>query len=394
MTFPFYTLINHSEFSLIAAVVLGFFFGFVLERAGFGRATKLAGQFYLNDMTVFKVMFSAIVTALLGLVVADGIGLTSFSAIATSAASTTYMWPMLVGGLLLGVGFIVSGYCPGTSLVSASSGNIDGLFTIVGVGVGSLLFGEFYPSLESFYLSGDVGQFYLYQWLNVPQAVVAVGVVLMAIGGFVGAEVVEKMMAQKNHQHPETSPKTPKRLVFATFAGAAALGLFLLLIPTKTQPIEARNAASISVETLAKRLLDEPWKLFILDIRTRTDYEDKRIMGSLHSDVDKLKNLGLAYRSGTQDLILISNDNTMPPDVLNYPGNIYTLAGGFAAWQTFALEKPALPSPHATTTEREAYAFQSAVYAKMTGTVAAPPPPVATGTFKPPTKRKGGGCDG
>ena len=34
---------------------------FLLERAGFGRADKLAAQFYLRDLTVFKVMFSAIV---------------------------------------------------------------------------------------------------------------------------------------------------------------------------------------------------------------------------------------------------------------------------------------------------------------------------------------------
>lgn len=394
MTFPFDTLVKHGEWSLLAAVALGFFFGFVLERAGFGRATKLAGQFYLNDMTVFKVMFSAIVTAMLGLVLADGLGLANFSAIAATAASTTYIWPMLIGGILLGIGFIVSGYCPGTSLVSASSGNIDGLVTIIGVGVGSLLFGEFYPSLESFYLSGDVGQFYLFQWLDVPAAVVAIGVVIMAVGGFVGAEAVEKIMARKHHQIPEMPPAKPKRFVFATFAGAAALGLVLLMMPSKTQSVEARNVESIAIETLAKRLFDEPWKLLVLDLRDRSAYEDKRIPKSIHSEIDKIANLGLAYRSGIQDLILITNDNTVPPEVLNYPGNIYTLTGGFTAWQNFALEKPALPGPLATPEERAAYAFQSAVHAKMTGTVAAPPPPVASGTFKPPVKRKGGGCDG
>lgn len=394
MTFPFDTLVHHAEWSLVAAVVLGFFFGFVLERAGFGRATKLAGQFYLNDMTVFKVMFSAIVTAMLGLVIADGVGLADLSAIAATAASTTYIWPMLIGGILLGVGFIISGYCPGTSLVSASSGNIDGLFTIVGVGIGSLIFGEFYPSFESFYLSGDIGQFFLYQWLNIPAAVVAIAVVFMAIGGFVGAEAVEKIMARKQHREPEVFAAKPKRFVFATFAGAAALGLALLIVPSKTPSVEARRVETIAVETLAKRLLDEPWKLMLLDIRPRAQYEDKRIPGAIHSEMDKLQNLGLAYRSNIQDLILVTPDNTVPPAVLNYPGNIYTLAGGFQAWQNFALEKPTLPGTQATSAERDAYAFQSAVHAKMTGTVAAPPPPVATGSFKPPTKRKGGGCDG
>ena len=54
------------ELGLVVAVLIGFGFGFVLERAGFGRANKLAGQFYGTDMTVLKVMFSAIVTAMLG----------------------------------------------------------------------------------------------------------------------------------------------------------------------------------------------------------------------------------------------------------------------------------------------------------------------------------------
>ena len=65
MIFPFESLMDmYREFGLVGAVVIGFFFGFVLERAGFGRATTLAAQFYLTDMTVFKVMFSAIVTAM------------------------------------------------------------------------------------------------------------------------------------------------------------------------------------------------------------------------------------------------------------------------------------------------------------------------------------------
>jgi hypothetical protein len=61
MMFPFDTLLTtHHQLGLLTALALGFAFGFVLERAGFGRADKLAAQFYLYDMTVFKVMFAAI----------------------------------------------------------------------------------------------------------------------------------------------------------------------------------------------------------------------------------------------------------------------------------------------------------------------------------------------
>ena len=63
------------EFRLLTGIVLGFLFGFVLERAGFGNARKLAGQFYLNDMTVFKVMFTAILVAMVGLYGLSAVGL-------------------------------------------------------------------------------------------------------------------------------------------------------------------------------------------------------------------------------------------------------------------------------------------------------------------------------
>jgi hypothetical protein len=62
------------EMSLVLAFLLGTGFGFFLERAGFGSARKLAAQFYLYDMSVFKVMFTAIVTAMLGVTYLGWIG--------------------------------------------------------------------------------------------------------------------------------------------------------------------------------------------------------------------------------------------------------------------------------------------------------------------------------
>ena len=68
MMAPFYKLgAFGDEAALLIAFVVGIGFGFFLERAGFGSARKLVAQFYLRDLAVFKVMFSAIVTAMLGL---------------------------------------------------------------------------------------------------------------------------------------------------------------------------------------------------------------------------------------------------------------------------------------------------------------------------------------
>ena len=106
MTFP---ILPAHELGLVLAVLIGFGFGFVLERAGFGRSKQARAQFYGHDMTVFKVMFSAIVTAMLGVMLASAVGLADFKALADHATSTTFLVPMIAGGFLLGAGFIVSG---------------------------------------------------------------------------------------------------------------------------------------------------------------------------------------------------------------------------------------------------------------------------------------------
>jgi len=89
------------------AVLLGFLFGFVLERAGFSSALKLTAQFYFKDFAVLKVMFTAIVVAMLGIVFLSLVGWLNMGQVYVPA---TFLWPQLVGGLLLGAGFIVGGY--------------------------------------------------------------------------------------------------------------------------------------------------------------------------------------------------------------------------------------------------------------------------------------------
>ena len=81
--------------SLAAAFVIGVAFGWTLERAGLGSAPKLARQFYLSDLTVFKVMFSALVTAMLGAFWLGRLGVIDFSAI---YVPETFLLPQLVGG--------------------------------------------------------------------------------------------------------------------------------------------------------------------------------------------------------------------------------------------------------------------------------------------------------
>jgi len=182
------------ETSLVVAFVIGIAFGFFLERAGFGSARKLSAQFYFTDMTVFKVMFTAIVTAMIGLFYLSWAGFLDLSLV---YLTPTFLWPQIVGGLLLGFGFVIGGYCPGTSVVAVSTGRIDALIYGGGILAGIFVFGEAYPAITGFVNSSDLGQLTIPQLFNLPYGLVLFAVLLMALGGFVGATAVEKILARK-----------------------------------------------------------------------------------------------------------------------------------------------------------------------------------------------------
>ena len=183
------------ETSLVVAFVIGIGFGFFLERAGFGSARKLVSQFYLNDLAVFKVMFTAIVTAMLGVTYLAWMGVLDLSLV---YLTPTYLWPGIVGGLVLGVGFVVGGYCPGTSVASMATGRLDGLAFVLGLPVGTLVFAELFPLVQGFYESGHFGTQTLPGVLGLPYGVVVFLVVLMAVAGFAGASWLEKRFGGAN----------------------------------------------------------------------------------------------------------------------------------------------------------------------------------------------------
>lgn len=237
MSFPISYLADFDSLSgnprvvgLVVAVLVGIAFGFVMERAGFGRAQKLVGQFYGYDMTVLKVMFTAIVSAMLGAVILSGVGLLDLEAVQFNYP--TFLWPMIVGGLLLGVGFIVSGYCPGTSFVASASGKLDGIGTVGGVIAGSLLYAELEPRMGGFPNSGKLGTLTLGKLLHVRPAVVAAIVVVVALGAFTLAEAIERRVSGR----AEASPARPRRWVFVGLATLAVVAVATLAFPTSATP--------------------------------------------------------------------------------------------------------------------------------------------------------------
>ena len=206
-------------YGLQIAGLVGFFFGFVLERAGFGDARKLTAIFYLRDFAVLKVMFTAIVVCVLGLLYFSLFGWIDLSRI---HILPTYIWPQIAGGLILGVGFVMGGYCPTTSIVATVSGKLDGLIFLLGMVLGSIIFAELFPLLRGFYEAGSMGALRLPDFLHLSPGVVALLVCLMALGAYWVAERVEQKFGD-----PDELPKGSGRVKKSAAGILILLGLIL-----------------------------------------------------------------------------------------------------------------------------------------------------------------------
>jgi len=180
-----------SETLYIAAIItFGGMFGYFLEASGLGSPKKINAQFVLKDWTVFKVMFTSIVVAAGGFLILDMLWITDSS---TFAIPTTFFWAMLIGGALLGIGLNIGGYCPGTSVVGLFSGRIDGLFFMIGMMIGILLFALLFEYIEPLYhaTKGAESQT-LSELIGLPSWVIVISLFVMAVIGFIAGNKVER----------------------------------------------------------------------------------------------------------------------------------------------------------------------------------------------------------
>src|SRR5512138_3274214 len=221
MNFPLQDFIATSAahpWTYVVFGLIGFAFGFTLEMSGFGNSRKLAAQFYFTDLTVLKVMFTAIVTAMVLIFGTVGLGLLNFSQV---WVNPTYLASGILGGLIMGVGFIVGGFCPTTSLAAASTGKVDEMFFVLGGFFGAFLFGETEKYFDGWYNNaGYYGRLTLDQVFHLPIGVAVLLVVLMALFMFWGAEQLERLFGKKDLS------KEPK----LRMAGAGALVVLSLAV--------------------------------------------------------------------------------------------------------------------------------------------------------------------
>ncbi|MDD3875089.1 MAG: rhodanese-like domain-containing protein [Bacteroidales bacterium] len=180
-------LIN-GDLNFFFALIIGLAFGFILEQAGFSSSRKLAGVFYGYDFVVLKVFFTAGVTAATGLFFMKYLGWIDFNFL---YINPLYLWSALVGGIIMGFGFILGGFCPGTSLAAAVIGKIDAMVFIAGMFIGVFLFGAFYPVFEPLHLGNNLGNVFIYDTLGISQSWFLFFLIMMALMAFVITQLIE-----------------------------------------------------------------------------------------------------------------------------------------------------------------------------------------------------------
>ncbi len=352
-------------------LLIGFSFGYVLEISGFANSPKLAAQFYFKELTVLKVMFTAIVVAMVLIFAATGLGLLDYNLI---WVNPTYLVPGIVGGFLMGIGFILGGFCPGTSLVALSTFKIDGLFFTLGTLFGIFLFGETVDFYDLFWHSTYMGRFTLPQWLNLSTGAVVVIVVLMALFMFWGAEQLERIFGGKDLKR---EPRA--RYVGASFLLLGALVVWLIGQPTtadrwakiapQKEPLLKERAVYVHPGELLDTMHDHQIKLVLLDVRSEADYNLFHIADARRVPLERLSSVvsELHLEPENTVVVVMSNDESLATKgwkilVAESVPNVYILEGGINKWlEIFAKDENRIRPLYRGSDEQLRYEFAAAL---------------------------------
>jgi thiosulfate/3-mercaptopyruvate sulfurtransferase len=344
-----------------AATLIGILFGFFLEQAGFGSSRKLTGVFYLTDMTVMKVMFSAVVTAMVGYAYIVGFGWLNPAEV---YMLDTYWGAQIVGGLIFGVGFVMGGWCPGTALVGLASAKWDALVFLVGVVLGSIVFNEAYPLVQPLADGAHAGTLFVSENLRLsgPLAVllICVGAVLI----FAISTALERRAGST--VRPSSWPRRAAAILVLSAIGVSFLpdtrresvGPTMPRGPVRTASVTAAapsdllhdvDAAADHIDPvdLATLVMAGTPGLTVVDLRPASDFAAFHIRGAVSIPLSTLAAKAAGRLPKTGPLVLYSNGTTHAAQawlVLRMMGweNVRVLTDGILGFWRDCLTPPSL----------------------------------------------------
>jgi rhodanese-related sulfurtransferase len=279
---PFVPDLISDQLNLVVALILGIAFGYVLEQAGFSSSRRLAGVFYGYDFTVLRVFFTAAVTAMSGVLLLGYFGLLDVEAI---YVNPTWLWPAIVGGAIMGVGFVLGGYCPGTSICAAAIGKVDAMFFVGGGLLGVFAFGEMFSLYNTFFNSTALGPVKVFDSLGISSGLFAFILIAVAVFTFAVTTIIERKVNSASLSREFNLSKHRMAAIGILFLGL----VFLILPERKAYMINTVSDASyidshpvnlMPVDELAYCIVDGEPNIQIVDVRNPDQFAKLALPGS------------------------------------------------------------------------------------------------------------------
>jgi len=387
-----------NELNILSGLLVGVAFGYVLEQAGFSSSRRLAGLFYGYDFTVLRVFFTAAITALSGTLLLGWAGLLDLDAI---YVNPLFLGPAVLGGVVMGLGFILGGYCPGTSVCAAAIGKKDAIVFVLGGFLGVFAYGEAYPAFSAFANGGARGAVKVYESLGVSRGVFVLFLIAAAVAAFAVTSLIERKVSA---QAPSRSFPIGRHRLAA--AGLLALGVVLVFLPDRKTRLVAQvadpsyqrqhPAEYMTADEFAFRVLDDDPRLLVLDLRSDEARKRLALPGGVALPLEGL--LGrewqplLGRRHATRVFVDENGSRSLEAALLaerlGYE-NVRVLQGGVAELRRAILDyQPG--SPPSTAAERDRDRFRSEARVVLAKRIA--DSKAGSATPKKAVKKIQGGC--
>lgn len=327
-----------NELNYVVALLIGIAFGFILEQAGFSTSKKLVGLFYGYDFTVLRVFFTAGVTGMIGVIALGHFGFLDLNLI---YVNPTFLWSAIIGGFIMGLGFVIGGFCPGTSFCAAAIGKTDAMVFIAGLVIGVFFFAESYPLLESIYKAENWGYVRIFETLNLSQGLFAFLLTSVAIFAFWAVTYIE------NRVNKISQPDVKPLPVYITLSIIAILlGFSTIFLPDRRENLLAKvdnpeevkrmNLELITPDELTLRLINNDKLLQIIDFRRKEDIDSLTLPNTFPMKLEEMfdKDAKKILSKRSKDNIFVCYDGSIAKKAaslakeLGYD-NVIVLEGGF-----------------------------------------------------------------
>ena len=325
----------------VTAIPIGIAFGVILERVGLGDPRVIAGQLLGRDFTVVRVMFGAIVTAMLGVAWAGAAGWIDPS---TIAMPPTDLPAQALGAVIFGGGFALAALCPGTACVAAASGRRDGLAAVGGMFAGTALTPVAWPAVRGAVSDAPREGATIAADLGVPVGIV----VVLLTAAAVLAMIIGRLMDSRRTVGSVWRPTTPESVALVLAAAFAVTDGRGPLSAAQTGAIAAEIASEadhVDAIDLAELIKTGQRGLRIIDLREGLDTSTYMIPGAVPMSLAELDTIRVA---GGERLVLYSDGGAHAAQawvLLRVRGirEALVLKDGMAAWEDEVLS-PLLPT--------------------------------------------------